>query len=156
MQQTSLGILREIRDLPRELLRPPLVIRIQKRNETAGCVADAGVTGTGRPAVRLAEVGNPRRPRLQCGPQLGLILRAVIDDDDFEIRKRLREEGLQCPANQRRGIEHGNDDADIARDRQLDGPLHPSFIGLAVTMRNPKRFRWRLPPGRFVSCAERS
>ena len=130
------------------------VIRIEKRNEPAGCVRDTRVPCAGRSLVRLPEVGNAPGPRFQGRPQVAMILGAVIDHDDLEISERLREDGLQCSSDECRGIEHGNDDADLGC-WQRKAP-HPSLIGLAETIRKPKMFRWRFPPGRLVSCPERS
>jgi hypothetical protein len=56
--------------------------------------------------------------------QLLLIIRTIVNDDDLEVFKGLRENGIEGTAEERRRIEYGNDDGYLghtARVRRFSG-----------------------------------
>jgi hypothetical protein len=85
----------KVLNLLRQLFRQPLIVSVKKRNQVAFRSRDPRVARPRRSAVRLPNVLDAIGPVGEGFGQFSVILGSVIDDDDFERAKRLREHRLE-------------------------------------------------------------
>jgi hypothetical protein len=100
----------EHRNFARELLGKPRIVRVEERDVLAARFADRSVPRAGAPAVVLVEVAQPVSVRGQSF--LGVVGRAVVDDEQLDVRIRLREDALHRFADVGRAV--------VRRDRGRD------------------------------------
>jgi len=97
-----------VADLGAELRRRQDVVVVQERDEIAARDGESGVSRSGQPLVRLADVAHGERLRDLAGS----VLRAVVHEDDLERLEVLREDALERLLQEPLAVVGGDDDGD--------------------------------------------
>ena len=84
------------RELQGDLVSPPDVVGVERREVAAPCAAQARVPGSGHAVVPLAHEMHARiRASMPFGDRAGIVGGPVIDDDDLEVGVGLRPRAAQ-------------------------------------------------------------
>ena len=122
--QPDLRVAVEEVELAFELVRLPVVVRVQKRDHVSACPLDPVVAGGRGPAVGLAEEGHPVPVPGQGGGEVGTVRAAVVDDEHLGRLPGLTEGALDRPVD--------GPDRLVRRDDHADGQrAHEELLSAA-------------------------
>src|SRR5687768_17126810 len=99
----------EYLDAFREELRHPLVIGIKESEDVAAGFLDAGVARGSRPSIILLDQADAAIA-IPFDDSLASIRRSIVNDEDFNVAKSLRRDGVERARYVWRFIVEGDDD----------------------------------------------